>query len=217
MRVCATMVPMTRPQQHQALLDELEANCEHLPLCQVSTDIVIGKGNLDADVMFIGEAPGKNEAEQRTPFVGRAGQLLNATLREHGMERDNFYVSNIVKVRPPENRDPLPNELTAFTPYLQKEIAIIQPLLFVTLGGFSMNFFLPDKKISQVHGVLQRMWWNGEVIYLLPVYHPAAALRSTQMKEAFSQDIAKIPEALEIIKNKKTHDDHVKSVRESLF
>lgn len=208
---------MSKSSQHSQLLAELESKCDALPLCQVPEDIVIGKGNLDAQVMFIGEAPGKNEAIQRTPFVGRAGKLLNATLAEHGMQREDFYVSNIVKVRPPNNRDPLPNEIEAFVPYLQQEIELIQPLLFVSLGRFAMNFFLPDKKISQVHGVLQRLWWRDQIVYLLPVYHPAAALRSTKMNEAFSKDISRIPKALELIKEKKPHDEHVKSVREVMY
>lgn len=203
--------------EYQKILQDMEQACERLPLCTRPEDIVMGFGNIDSEVMFIGEAPGYNEAVQRKPFVGRAGQLLNQTLEEHGMKREDFYVSNIVKVRPPDNRDPLPTEIEAFVPYLHREIEVIKPLLFVTLGRFSMNFFLPDAKISAVHGSLQRFWWEGSITYLLPVYHPAAALRNGNMREAFAVDIGKIPKALELIKQKKAHDDELEKVRDSLF
>ena len=158
----------------------------------------MGFGNIDSAIMFIGEAPGKNEAEQRRPFVGRGGKLLNETLSEHGMQREDFYVSNIVKVRPPNNRDPKPEEIAAHVPYLQREIDIIQPRLVVTLGRFAMNFFLPDAKISDVHGKVQETQWHGRRITVLPVYHPAAALRSRKMKAAFSADLAQIPQVLPV-------------------
>lgn len=208
---------MTKAQQRDHLLQELESNFKELPLAEKPEDMVMGFGNVDSEVMFIGEAPGRNEAEQRRPFVGRAGQLFNQTLAEHGMKREDFYVSNIVKVRPPNNRDPLPAEINAFVPYLYKEIEIIEPLLFVSLGRFSMNFFLPDAKISAIHGVLQRFMWEGKITYLLPVYHPAAALRNGNMKASFSQDLAKIPKALEYIKKQKKQDEHVSNVHETLL
>jgi uracil-DNA glycosylase family 4 len=178
----------------------------------------MGQGNLDAEIMFICEAPGANEAIQRTPFVGRGGQLLNRTLQEFaGISRDDVYVSNIVKVRPPENRDPTPEEIAAFLPFLQEEIAFIQPKMFVTLGRFSMNFFLPDSKISQVHGVMQRFWWNGEITYLLPQYHPAAALRGTRVLNVFQEDIGKIPAALAWAKKQQENDKNLKEIQEALL
>jgi uracil-DNA glycosylase family 4 len=206
-----------RVSRHQEILQSLEANCESLPLCEIPTDIVIGQGNLGSDVMFIGEAPGAEEAKQRIPFVGRGGQLLNRTLEAAGMKREDFYVSNLVKVRPPGNRDPSPEEINAFLPYLLEEIELIQPKLFVTLGRFSMNFFLPEAKISAVHGNLQRFWWQDRITYLLPVYHPAAALRSTNMKTAFEADIAKIPKALEYITQQQETDLQLQQVKSSLF
>lgn len=206
-----------RVSRHQEILQSLEASCDSLPLCDVPTDIVIGQGNLQADVMFIGEAPGAEEAKHRKPFIGRGGQLLNRTLEAAGMKREDFYVSNIVKVRPPNNRDPLPNEINAFLPYLLEEIELVQPKLFVTLGRFSMNFFLPEAKISAVHGNLQRFWWHDRITYLLPVYHPAAALRSTNMKESFEKDIAKIPKALEYITEQLENDLQLQQVKSSLF
>lgn len=208
---------MTKAEAHQALLAQMEAQCDKLPLCQVPRDIVIGQGNLDAKIMLIGEAPGENEAIQRVPFVGRGGQLLNKTLlNEAGIRREDCYVSNIVKVRPPNNRDPSSEEIAAFLPFLQQEIAFIQPLLFVTLGRFSMNFFLPQAKIGAVHGVLQRFLWNGKVTYLLPQYHPAAALRGTKVLQTFQADIAKIPKALEWIEHQQLHDHEIQTLKETL-
>lgn len=209
---------MTKSEHHAALLAKMESLCESLPLCQIPRDIVMGQGNLDAEIMFIGEAPGANEAEQRVPFVGRGGQLLNRTLENFaGIKREDCYVSNIVKVRPPNNRDPLPEEIAAFLPFLQEEIAFIQPKMFVTLGRFSMNFFLPDAKISAVHGVMQRFWWNGQITYLLPQYHPAAALRGTRMLNAFQEDIAKIPAALAWAKKQQVNDKNIKDIQDALL
>lgn len=208
---------LAKAELRQKLLEELESQCQNLPLCQVPTDIVMGHGNVESKVMFIGEAPGENEAIQRKPFVGRAGKLLDKTLGEVGIPREQVYISNIVKVRPPNNRDPLPEEISAFTPYLLKEIEIIQPQLFVTLGRFAMNYFLPNAKISAVHGVLQRFWWNGKITYLLPQYHPAAALRGTAMLQAFQVDMAKIPKALTYVHEKIQHDEHVEAVRQAIF
>jgi uracil-DNA glycosylase len=201
-----------RTQIHQHILAEMEANCRNLPLCQIPADIVIGQGNLHADIMFIGEAPGEQEALQRIPFVGRAGQLLNKTLAEIGIKREDCYVSNIVKVRPPGNRDPLPEEISAFLPYLIQEIELIQPKLFVTLGRFSMNFFLPEQRISAVHGVLQRFIWEDRIIHLLPQYHPAAALRGNTMMAAFKADMAKLPKALDWIAKKTAEMAEVKRI-----
>lgn len=167
--------------------------------------------------MVIGEAPGAEEAKQRIPFVGRSGQLFNRTLTEFGMKREDLYVSNIVKVRPPGNRDPQPDEIQAYLPFLLQEMDLIQPQLFVTLGRFSMNFFLPQDRITTVHGVLKRIRWEGRIIYVLPIYHPAAALRSTKMLESFRQDVAKIPKALDYIAQRAVQDQHVQDVKEALF
>lgn len=178
------------------LYADLEQTAPKLPLAKKATDIVPGEGNPDADIFFIGEAPGYNEAVQRRPFVGVSGKFLRKTIVEVGLDEKEVYIGNIVKVRPPDNRDPLPNEITAYKPYLDKEIEIIDPLLIVTLGRFSMNKFLPDVKISQVHGRLHKVTWNNTLRFVLPMYHPAAALRGTQMREAFAQDMKKVPKAL---------------------
>lgn len=208
---------MDKTSGHTSILNSLESHCADLPLCQVPTDIVMGEGSLQAKVMFIGEAPGKNEAEQRRPFVGRSGQLLTKTLAAAGIKREEVYITNIVKVRPPENRDPLPEEIEAFMPYLRQEIELIQPTLFCTLGRFSMNFFLPESKISAVHGELQRFWWEGKITYLLPQYHPAAALRGTAMLEQFQKDIAKIPKALAWVEKKKEQDETLLTIQQAVL
>lgn len=208
---------MKKTDLHAQLLSKIESQCDNLPLCTVPNDIVIGQGNLEAQVMVIGEAPGAEEAKQRIPFVGRSGQLFNKTLEEFSMKRADFYVSNIVKVRPPGNRDPLPEEIRAYLPFLLEEIDLITPQLFVTLGRFSMNFFLPEEKISTVHGVLKRILWEGRITYVLPIYHPAAALRSTQMLGAFRQDVGKIPKALAYISGRAQQEANIKDIKEALF
>lgn len=201
---------------HASLLESMEAVFADLPLCEKPEDIVIGAGNLDSEVMFIGEAPGANEAVQRVPFVGRAGQLLNRTLLENGLSREEIYISNIVKARPPDNRDPLPDEIAAYLPFLNQEIEIVQPKLFVSLGRFALNFFLPEARIGAVHGVLQRFWWQDKITYLLPQYHPAAALRGTRMLETFKADIAKIGPALNYVKEKESADAQLNVIKETL-
>jgi DNA polymerase len=153
---------------------ELEKN-ESVPLRE--SNMVFGEGDPDAAIMFIGEAPGFYEDRERRPFVGRAGKLLDRLIGDIGMERKDVYITNIVKRRPPENRDPLPEELSAYRPYLTREIDAVDPKIIATLGRFSMNYFLPDGKISRDQG---KVFWWGEKI-LVPLYHPAAALRSTSV------------------------------------
>lgn len=178
------------------LNQKLEANFSNLPLVNKKEDIVPGEGQLGATIMMIGEAPGFNEAVQRRPFVGRSGQLLRQTISAVGLDPKDIYISNIVKARPPENRDPSPQEIAAFKPYLDEEIEILEPKLIVTLGRFSLNKFLPNVKISSVHGRLHKVSWNGKKIFVLPMYHPAAALRGTQVKNQFIADFAKINKIL---------------------
>lgn len=210
-------VAVTKADLHQAILKKMESGCAQLPLCNQPSDVVIGRGNLDAQIMFIGEAPGENEAIQRVPFVGRAGQLLNKTLSEIGLPREEVYVSNIVKARPPGNRDPLPDEIAAYLPYLLEEIELVQPKFFVSLGRFALNFFLPDAKISAVHGVLQRFWWQGKITYLLPQYHPAAALRGNAMMASFRSDMAKLPKALAYVQNQQAQDQEIENIKNALL
>jgi len=173
-----------------------EASLGNLPLARSQADIVPGEGSPTADILFIGEAPGYQESVDHRPFVGRSGKLLRQVLDQIRLSPDDYYISNIIKVRPPDNRDPLPEEIEAFRPCLNQEIALLQPQLIVTLGRFSMAKFLPDVRISQVHGRLHQVVWNEQNHYVLPMYHPAAALRSTQTKEQFFADMQKIPKVL---------------------
>lgn len=195
----------------------METNFAGLPLVTKKEDLVPGEGVSTAEVMLIGEAPGYHESVQRRPFVGRSGQLLRKTLTEVGLEPQAVYISNIVKVRPPENRDPTPDEITAFKPYLDREIEIINPKLIVTLGRYSMYKFLPEVKVSQVHGRLHKIAWDKKVKYILPMYHPAAALRGTQVKNQFVADFQKIPKILAWLAEQTKADELEDEVRSALF
>ncbi len=171
-------------------LDELNREIEKnttLPLMEAN--LVFGEGNIDSAVLFIGEAPGRTEDELRRPFVGRAGKLLDKMIEEIGWKRADVYITNIVKRRPPENRDPLPEEIEAYKPYLARQIEILDPKVVATLGRFSMNYFLPFAKISRDHGKV--FVENGRVIF--PLYHPAAALRATAVLEDLRADFRKLP------------------------
>jgi DNA polymerase len=160
-----------------------------------ATQLVFGVGNADADVLFIGEAPGKNEDLKGEPFVGAAGQFLNEMLASIGWERKDVYITNIVKYRPPGNRDPEQGEKEAFMPYLHSQIAVIEPKLIVFLGRHSMSAFLPELQISRAHGRPVR---KGGQVYL-PLFHPAAALYNGAMRETLMADFALIPSILKKI------------------
>jgi len=164
-------------------------------LAQTATQLVFGDGNPNADLVFIGEAPGKNEDLKGVPFVGAAGKFLDEMLGMIDLKRDDIYITNIVKYRPPDNRDPLPDEKAAFLPYLQAQLDIIKPLLVVTLGRHSLNCFLPDLQISKVHGEPKR--YNG-LVYL-PLFHPAAALYNGGMRQTLIDDFARIPDIMKLI------------------
>jgi uracil-DNA glycosylase family 4 len=185
----------------QASLDELKEKIISdnvcLELAATATQLVFGDGDMNAEIVFIGEAPGKNEDLQGIPFVGAAGKFLNEMLEMIGLERKDVYITNIVKYRPPDNRDPLPEEKEAFLPYLQAQLEIIQPVIVVTLGRHSLNCFLPDLQISQVHGQPKR--YKGQVY--LPLFHPAAALYNGSMRQTLIDDFALIPTIIQKIKD----------------
>ena len=164
-------------------------NDDALPLYG-SAHLVFGEGDPYARVMFIGEAPGRKEDELRRPFVGQSGKLLDKMLVQIGWSRDSVYITNIVKRRPPENRDPNPEEIAAYRPYLKRQIESVDPELIVTLGRFSMHYFLPDETISSAHG--REFNIDGKKYSVMPVYHPAAALRSGKMMQAFADDFKKL-------------------------
>lgn len=166
-----------------------------------ATQLVFGDGNPEAEIVFIGEAPGKKEDEQGKPFVGAAGRFLNEMLETIGLERKDTYITNIVKYRPPNNRDPLPEEKKAFLPYLQAQLEVIQPKIVATLGRHSMNCFLPDLQISQVHGQPKRIkiQMKGSdtlEIVILPLFHPAAALYNGGMRQTLIDDFSRIPDII---------------------
>jgi DNA polymerase len=184
--------------------------CEKCRLCKTATNGVPGEGNPHSELIFIGEAPGANEDQQGRPFVGRAGMLLEFMLNQIGYKREDVWIGNIVKHRPPDNRDPLPDEIEACKPYLVNQIDIISPKLIVTLGRFSMNYFLPDVKISQEHGKSH----NLIKYHLYPVYHPAAGLRNPSMKNDLIKDFLKIPEILKEISLKKEGLADTESIQE---
>jgi DNA polymerase len=165
-------------------------------LAATATQLVFGDGNPDAEVVFIGEAPGKNEDVQGKPFVGAAGQFLNDMLEMIELKRDDVYITNIVKYRPPDNRDPFPEEKQVFLPYLESQLEVIQPLIVVTLGRHSLNCFLPDLQISKVHGQPKR--YKGRIY--LPLFHPAAALYNGAMRQTLIDDFALIPPIIQKIK-----------------
>lgn len=170
--------------------------CKKCSLCLLAKHAVPGEGNINADIVFIGEAPGATEDELGRPFVGRAGKLLDGLLEDINIKRSDVWIGNIIKHRPPKNRDPLPEELKMCEGYLKRQLEIINPLLIITLGRFSMNYFYPDGKISKDHGNLLNL---GKYT-VFPVYHPVAALRNGKMFEALKKDFMKIPSLLKSLK-----------------
>src|SRR3989338_5700140 len=155
-------------------------------------NLVFGEGDPDCQILFIGEAPGMNEDREKRPFVGRAGQLLRKHIRALGWKEEEVYITNIVKRRPPENRDPSPEEIESYKPYLARQIEILRPKIIVPLGRFSMNYFLPLAKIMRDQGKL----FKADNYFILPMLHPAAALRGTGAMNQFIETFKKLPAAL---------------------
>jgi len=207
----------TKQEQLASLYQQLEQAAPNLPLATKASDIVPGEGDPDADVFFIGEAPGYHESVQRRPFVGRSGKLLRKTIKEVDLADEDVYIGNIVKVRPPENRDPTTEEIAAYKTYLDKELEIIQPKLVATLGRFSMAKFLRDVKISQVHGRLHKVQWESQLLFVLPLYHPAAALRNGKVRESFVADMAKIPKIIAWLEENEDDFEFEAEITDSLF
>jgi len=168
------------------------AVCERCQLSKYRTKTVPGEGAENAEIMFIGEAPGWHEDQQGRPFVGPAGQLLNQLLASIGLQREQVYIANVIKCRPPENRDPLPSEIQSCRKWLERQIELIHPRMIVTLGRYSMAMFFPGKSISKIHGTAQR---RDNIIYYA-MYHPAAALHQQSLRQAIEADMLKIPSLL---------------------
>lgn len=185
---------MSEREQELNNLNEEVRTCTRCPLSQTRIRAVPGEGPLTAEVMLIGEGPGFHEDRQGRPFVGPSGQFLQELLASIGMQRSEVYITNVVKCRPPNNRDPQPNEIEACMPYyLDRQIDLIDPAVIVTLGRFSMAKYFPGKSISRIHGQAKRE--GNRVIF--PMFHPAAALHQPQYRAMIEQDILQVPALLE--------------------
>ena len=186
-----------RREELVALYQRLK-DCHDCPLKATRTKLVFGAGNADAEVMFVGEAPGAQEDLQGLPFVGRAGQLLNDLLHEIGLDRDDVFIANTLKCRPPGNRDPLPEEIEECTPHLIEQIRLIQPKVICTLGNFATKLLSGRPTgITKCCGIPQHREIAGLPVVLYPLFHPAAALRTPATKERLRADMAKLPELIE--------------------
>jgi uracil-DNA glycosylase len=185
-----------RREELVALYREVQG-CQRCPLHATRTNVVFGSGNADADLMFVGEAPGFHEDQQGKPFVGAAGKLLDKLLAEIGMQREDVFIANVLKSRPPGNRDPEFDEIEACKPYLMRQIELIQPLVICTLGNFSTKLLTRRQDgITRVHGKPQQHTVAGLELTIYPIYHPAAGLRSQAMLTGLREDFSRLPELL---------------------
>jgi uracil-DNA glycosylase len=176
---------------------DVVAGCTSCALAETRTQVVFGSGSPSADLMFVGEAPGFHEDKNGVPFVGAAGKLLEKLLDGIGMTRDEVYITNVLRCRPPGNRDPLPDEIAACETHLFKTIQLIQPKLIATLGNFSTKLLSGKPNgITQVHGREQRVTLGGQEVVLYPIFHPAAALYTPRMLEVLEVDFRRIPELI---------------------
>ncbi len=173
------------------LYEEIKS-CRQCEVARYRTNAVPGEGAEDADIMFIGEAPGWHEDQQGRPFVGPAGKFLDELLRLIGLKREQVYITNVIKTRPLENRDPLPQEIVNCRHWLDRQIEIIRPKMIVTLGRYSMALFFPGKSISKIHGTAEKR--DGILYYAM--YHPAAALHQQSLREIIKTDMLKIPQLM---------------------
>ncbi|HEU4736916.1 MAG TPA: uracil-DNA glycosylase [Solirubrobacterales bacterium] len=188
-----TLTAEERREQLVALYKEVQG-CQKCPLYETRTKAVFGAGDADADLMFVGEAPGAEEDRQGLPFVGRAGQLLNQMLEEIGLSREAVFIANVLKSRPPGNRDPQPLEIEACRPYLFEQVRLIEPTVICTLGNFATKLLSGNPAgITRVRGAPQVHELGGRTVFLLPLFHPAAALRTPAVKETLRKDFATLP------------------------
>jgi len=184
---------------HLSLLayGDVAAGCTRCVLAQTRTQVVFGSGSPTADLMFVGEAPGFHEDKQGVPFVGAAGKLLGKLLDGIGLSREEVYIANVIKCRPPGNRDPSPEEIESCEPHLWKQIELIQPTLIATLGNFATKLLSGKPNgITQVHGREQQVVLGGNPVTLYPIFHPAAALYTPRMLQVLEEDFARIPALL---------------------
>jgi len=193
-----------KKKQLEELKKDLESKAGIIPLLNTAEDVIFGEGSPDATIFFIGEAGGYWESKLRRPFVGNAGKLLDDLILSISIKREDVYISNVIKARPPENRDPLPEEVEAFKIYLDRELEIIRPKVIVTLGRFAMSKFLPMAKISLDHGKGRIIEYNGSRIILVPMFHPAAALRGSEVEQMLRNDFKNLPEVIKKLSVKET-------------
>ena len=197
------------------IADEIQV-CTRCVLHKTRMKSVPGEGPADAQVMLIGEAPGWNEDQQGRPFVGAAGRFLQELLASAGMTRDEVFITNVVKSRPPGNRDPLPDEIAACAPFLERQIEVIDPDVIVTLGRFSMARWFPGERISRIHGQPKRV---GRRL-IVPMYHPAAALHQKALKATIQEDFSRLPKILaeaETVKRDEESSDKPPAQQMGLF
>jgi uracil-DNA glycosylase len=187
--------------------------CTYCDLHRTRTNAVPGSGNWSAEIMFIGEAPGFHEDRSGEPFVGAAGKFLNEMLESIGLDRSSVYITNVVKCRPPGNRDPLPDEISACSGYIDRQIELIDPKVVVTLGRFSMSRWFPKERISRIHGKPKRF---GNIT-VVPMYHPAAALHQGSLKATIEADMQKLPQILAQIQEEEAESDEPEIEQMRLF
>jgi uracil-DNA glycosylase len=188
-------MPQSKREELTNLREKMKED-KTLPLRNGAHNLVFGEGKPNAKVLFIGEGPGYWEDMKGRPFVGNAGSLLNQLLQSIELDRKKVFITNAVFYRPPNNRDPLPEELAAFAKYLDEIIRIINPKVIVTLGRYSMGKFLADVKISSVHGKKFNVNWKGKEMVVVPMYHPAAGLRRTEIKQSLFDDFKNLQEII---------------------
>ncbi len=186
-------MPEVRRERLAQISDDIRG-CRACVLHEGTRQAVPGEGNPDAEIMLIGEAPGQNEDVQGRPFVGASGQFLTEMLRQNGLRREDVFIANVVKHRPPSNRDPLPDEIEACASFLSRQIQAIDPLVIITLGRFSLARFFPGEKISQIHGQPRKI--GGRTV--IPLYHPAAALHQGALRKVLEADFAMVPGIVDI-------------------
>jgi DNA polymerase len=171
--------------------------CELCPLSETRTNVVFGAGNADADLMFVGEAPGAEEDRQGLPFVGRAGALLTELLEGIGMKREDVWITNVLRCRPPGNRDPQPIEIESCQPYTNKQVELIEPRVIGTLGNFATKLLTGSRTgITKVRGTVQVHEMAGRSVFVMPLLHPAAALRTPSLVDTLREDFAKLPDLI---------------------
>jgi DNA polymerase len=194
-------------------VNEEISTCPDCDLCRTRTHAVPGEGPEDAEIMFVGEAPGFYEDQQARPFVGAAGRFLEELLASIGLRRDQVFIANVIKCRPPENRDPLPKEIEACRKWLTRQIELIHPKVIVTLGRYSLAWFFPGESIGRIHG--QARYRDGTCF--LPMYHPAAALHAANMRRTIEEDFRKLPAILEEARNKGSREEAPEPQQMRLF